>query len=430
MVLEIAPFRFRAGCITFPEWVTLLTLCLAPLIAHIISGTIPVSYLAHNRPTWLDSLCHYNPTSILWRYAVIVDRRLRATGWNRNDLAATNAIFWTTNGWNGDESMVASSTPHRVLAPEKSHVKIFSVTMFKTIIITIQGVSAAYAIVGALTGTVVFSPMQGMGMDVIFFPLAILGLLRLFAAAWLTEDFVYVYSEAALHQPSTHNGAVNEVGLPLMDNKNEPDPWLITPLTIGSDFHPPNTSWRSRAFRTFYFLICGGIWALSFFSVVPLPGQSAYYTVTSFMTGCFYLAFLTISTCLYAFYFARGKTTTTIIPCISSWWYKIYTILLMTMILVMIVVSSLETARGPDGVYGSMELVLEMDCKSKSNWWPVLPQYAFSGLVSSRYNNVTNAERTIMGLPTTDVLDNSTVADAQYWLYSFAGYCFGKFNEN
>jgi hypothetical protein len=322
--------------------------------------------------------------------------------------------------------MVASATPHRVLAPEKSHVQIFSVTMFKTVVVTLQGVSAAYAIVGTLTGTIVFSPMQGLGMDVIFFPLAILGLLRLFAAAWLTEDFVYVYSEASLHHPSRNSGAVNEVGLPLMDSKDGIDPWLITPVTIGSDFHPPNTSWRSRAFRTFYFLICSCIWALSFLMMVPIGGESVLYTVTSFITGCFYLAFLTISTCLYAFYFVRGRTTTTIIPCISSWWYKIYTILLMAMIVVMITISSLETARGPDGIYGSMELIYEMDCKSKTNWWPVLPRHAFSGLVSSRYNNVTDIEGTIMGLPTANVSGNATADDAEYWLYNFAGYCVGK----
>jgi hypothetical protein len=61
----IDPLQYNSSCITFTEWVSLFTLCLAPLTAHIISGAPSVPYLSHTRPKWYDHLCHYNPTSPL-----------------------------------------------------------------------------------------------------------------------------------------------------------------------------------------------------------------------------------------------------------------------------------------------------------------------------------------------------------------------------
>jgi hypothetical protein len=75
-----------------------------------------------------------HPTSIIWRYAAVVDRRIRATKWCPDDLAATNAIFWTTKGWNRDESMVATAVSYRVQNSKSPHVNIFSVTTLKTVI--------------------------------------------------------------------------------------------------------------------------------------------------------------------------------------------------------------------------------------------------------------------------------------------------------
>jgi hypothetical protein len=367
MPIQIEPLRFLAGCNTFPEWVTLFTLCLAPLIAHIIAGTPPVSYLARNRPTWIDTLCHYNPTSIIWRYAAIVDRRLRATRWCPSDLAATNAIFWTTKGWNGEESMVISAMPFQIQVSQKSHIDIFSITMLKTVIITLQGCSALYSLTGGLAGSIPTSMnvAMGSGMDVIFFPLAILGLLRLCAAAWLTEDFAYMCLDDFPHKSSQHNDSYNEDGFPLFNTADDVDPWLVIPPKAETYFRAPNSAWISCAFRTVYLLICIGIWSFALVSLIPQPGSSGLYSVTSFLTNLFYLSFLTISIFTYAIYFLRGKTTTTIIPCISSSWYKAYTILLMATILVLVIISAMETYREPNGLYTSFSTNIHMDCEKR-----------------------------------------------------------------
>lgn len=90
---QVLSISYSSYCISFAEWVNIFRLCPAPLFAHIISGTPSPSYLALTRPKWYDRLCIYNPTSILWRYAVIADRRIRAKSWHHNDLAAANAII-------------------------------------------------------------------------------------------------------------------------------------------------------------------------------------------------------------------------------------------------------------------------------------------------------------------------------------------------
>lgn len=107
--LVVTPARYQSQDIALSEWVTLLTLCLAPLIAHVVVGTPSPSYLCTSRPKWHEWICHYNPTSVLWRYTAITDRRIRARFWNRADLAATNALFWTPRGWDGSEAMVQHS---------------------------------------------------------------------------------------------------------------------------------------------------------------------------------------------------------------------------------------------------------------------------------------------------------------------------------
>ena len=136
-------------------------------------------------------MCSYNPTSIIWRYAAITDRRIRAIQWSRRDLAATNAIFWTSDGWNGGEEMVTTSATYCLRYPESTRVEILSLTMLKTVITTLQGASAFYILVGSVAGVALPGVAIGFGVDTLFFPLSILGCLRLCAAAWLTDDFVY-----------------------------------------------------------------------------------------------------------------------------------------------------------------------------------------------------------------------------------------------
>lgn len=89
----VLPFTYQASGILFVEWINLFTLCLAPLIVHIVAGVPSPVYLSNPRPRWHERLGHYNPTSILWRYFSVIDRRTRSKACNSANMAASNANF-------------------------------------------------------------------------------------------------------------------------------------------------------------------------------------------------------------------------------------------------------------------------------------------------------------------------------------------------
>lgn len=130
-------------------------------------------------------MCLYNPTTILWRYLAIVDRRVRRRNWTAADMAASNAYFWTDDGWDGSEEMMVRSHAFCARTPSHNQTELLSTESLKTIIATLQGVQAITVMVRGVLAT------NGVGnqafksviaMDKIFYPLASFGVLRLFAA--------------------------------------------------------------------------------------------------------------------------------------------------------------------------------------------------------------------------------------------------------
>ncbi|KAF2822324.1 hypothetical protein CC86DRAFT_372879 [Ophiobolus disseminans] len=419
--LYIKPIEYNSECITFPEWISLFTLCLAPLIAHILSGTPPVSHLSNHRPRWYDHLCHYNPTSIIWRYAAITDRRIRALNWSRNDLAASNAIFWTAKGWDGGEQMVAAAASHCTRLPEHTRVKIRSTTTLKTVITALQGASAAYSLIGLLAGNTNLTFVALMGLDMVFFPLAVLGLLRLCAAAWLAEDFEFLPRDATIPaRPNTM--ASGDVG-----SQSDLHPFLITMPGEGMRFKPPGSSWASWLFRVFYFFIVAGACAMSIVYSVPYGPVDLIASTTSFVVGLFYIFFFSISAALYAFYFLRSQTTTTLLPCLSRTWYKMYTFLLFSSMLVIIIIASIETNKGPDGRYISVRPPVRLSCASQNRWWALGSDNTLSGVMSAKNSTI---GQDYAGAEVTHVSSNSSMEKAKYWLYDFTGYCVGQLSNS
>ncbi|KAJ3540478.1 hypothetical protein NM208_g5048 [Fusarium decemcellulare] len=335
----ILPIQYQSGDIAFSEWITLLTLCLTPLVAHILVGAPLPTYLDTSRPKWHDRVCHYNPTSILWRYAMIADRWFRAKEWDKADLAATNALFWTSKGWNGDEDMIDRARPHCVRLPDGVRTSLFSGETVGTVIITCQGAQAVFVLANGLAGVVDDGFVRLMAVDKIFFPLAVIGLLRIWACPILTNEFSYVSQELG-NQSSRSDGCSGEY-LPLEHISRDN-------LVPGSRRFRPIRSWPGILFRTAYFLCILGLLALT---SCYLSG--GYYTSTTFVLAIFYLVFLAVTILIFAWYFAFRRVTTTIIPCIASTWYKIYTGMLALLGVSLLVISCIETRRTPCGKFTS-----------------------------------------------------------------------------
>jgi hypothetical protein len=319
---------------------SLLTLCLAPLIAHILIGAPSPTYLTLDRPAWHERICHYNPTSILWRYAIIADRRIRATDWDRIDLAATNALFWTEKGWNGSEEIIEHSRPRCIQMPDKSRVSLLSRDALKSVIITFQGLQALILLFGSQFDWSGPQFIAWLGVDTIFFPMALFGLLRLCSCLWLTDEFSF----ASLDDIRTSLPAESIYYKATSFELSAAEPLLFGPQR----FREPSF-WPSRLFRLTYLILLLGLLALAIWFILPVQG--GFCTTTSFLVDLFYLGFLTVTITIYIWYFGLRQTTSTVLPCISSAWYKIYTGIVICFGIVLTIIACIETRKTDCGVF-------------------------------------------------------------------------------
>lgn len=408
----IEPLRFNSQCISFQEWVSLFTLCLAPLFAHILAGTPKnISYLTKHRPRWYQHMCHYNPTSILWRYAAITDRRIRALEWSNIDMAASNAVFWTDQGWCGSEYMVQLSAPFCTELPPRNRTELVSITTLKTIITTAQGISATYTLIFGATKNLHF--LWPMGLDNVFFPLAVLSLLRIFAAAWLTDHYGYMLQNGIEMRPLPPITTANNIPLIARNNTSE---W-------SSVWFKPPSFWLSWAFRTLYASVLLGFYILIWFHL--MPGIFAKYTTTVFLCILFYFVFLTITIFTFAIYFVNGSIITTIIPCIDAGWYQLYTFLFGVIMVALIVIASIETNRTSTGGYTSQYTNIgAAKCADASLLaLPLVSESGILGLFSEQkinaYLDGENRNTSWAGLELQNTLGG------HFWAYNFSGYCLG-----
>ena len=396
------------------------------------SGAPPISYLTDRRLKWYDHICIYNPTSIIWRYAAITDRRIRAINWSRQDFAASNAIFWTSNGWDGSEHMASVSAPYCLRYPETTHARLLSLTTVKTVITTLQGVSALMLLIGAITGSSMLAGHVGFGVDTIFFPLTILGLLRLCAAAWLTEDYVYqdygqrTNSTWEMTSQSSQRPVDKDREINVHESRTGLDPLLVSRFQ-SAGFRSPKSSWGSRIFRFFFLSMLWGIWVLAVFCIVPsIGGGVTYYTTTSFLLSLYYLIFATVTAAIYTLFFFRGKTTNTILPCISSTWYRLYTILFTGLMIGLVVIASIETNKTVEGNYSSWEPMENLGCLGPDDWWLLGPSSWMIGLVYRRKLDEEWFPQDQARLPVASVNGTNSSTPETFWVHNFTGYCVGS----
>ncbi len=126
MLAEIDPLIYQSQAISLSQWLQMLTICLAPLIMHIVGGNPDPVILSKPKPSMLSRLPHFNPVSILWRYYAIADRRSRATRWDEYDMAASNAVIWDGDEWVSSEYLMVQSRNGITKIPESSYVELMS----------------------------------------------------------------------------------------------------------------------------------------------------------------------------------------------------------------------------------------------------------------------------------------------------------------
>jgi len=87
----------------------------------------------------------------------------------------------------------------------------------------------------------------------------------------------------------------------------------------------------------------------------------------------------------------------------------------------LITISALDTQRLPNGGHRGRSGLGNLNCESRFNVWAVSAKDALSGLVSpvSEHANISKYYKT-------ETFGNATVANEEYLLYNFTGYCVGE----
>ena len=342
---------------------------------------------------------------------MIADRRIRARSWDRVSIAASNALFWTPRGWDGSEAMVDACSPYFTHLPEHAHISLISREMVKTVIVTLQGLQALIPLVRGLSTTRASdSFVHWVGADNIFFSLSILGLLRLNCALWITDDFSFQAPQVPKldHVPTEEAEAVRGYSLDSLQLEGAQSP------VQRQDRFKPTNFWASRAFREMYILPVLGMSMTVVLYMTPWTKNRAdtyanTFTTSTFLLSIFSLVLTSVTIFICAFYFARGHTTT-VIPCISSPWYKTYTVMLWGFGLLLFILACIETKKTPCGKYtsGPGEAADIDACLAKhSNMVFVAPDGPEFGLASRIPSNSQSNQR------------------SEYWVYSFQGTCLG-----
>jgi len=335
----VFPFLLQSQHINFSEWISLFTLLLAPIIAHIVSGIPKLTYLStapSTLPKWHDYLALYNPMAIIWRYAAITNRRLRARRsqvWGPTDIAAANAIFWTSSGWNGSEDIVTrgSNLVHCArlyaavwITSDYEFVARGTATGRRHDLAFQTGVEAANAHHR-------MPPLDaGIGVN------ALGGVVGVDARTKNRHSVMEVDKTPVMIHVSSSGGGRASDGEALA-----PSRFLAK-------------SWPSRIFRVVYITPLALFWVLSLGFALPGPWQiGRAHPLTNYLAAINgSVAFLVMV--MYVYYWARLGCGSTVLPCIGKPWFKVLVCMEYTFMLSTMVISALETRRAPCGVYTTM----------------------------------------------------------------------------
>lgn len=341
-------------------------------------------------------------------------------------MAASNAYFWTARGWDGSEEMVDRSRAHCVKLPDHARTELVSENSAKSVVVAFQGVQALYT----MTSGIASKRFAGtIAIDTIFFPLAVFGLLRLWATFWLTEDYSYAAENDGLALMMTGSSKV-DLSASGSTSRLEAQPMTsISLLGMGMSTSAPErrfdsiNSWRGWAFRILYVLPMFGLWVLCVIYLLPSSNNDSF-TTTTLLLVAFYIFFLSASLVIYTVYFVRGRSASTIIPCMTALWYKIYTAVLMLFMLVLIVVAALETRRTSCGRYTTWPLGWDID---SSLCTELIPRQ-FSADYTVANATAGNSAPFGIALWSADSINGTILKEGEFVVVGFDGWCQGNAN--
>lgn len=351
---------------------SLCTLALAPLIAHVIAGAPEPIYLCAEPPRWIDYAVFWNPTSIIWRYFTIFDRRIRAKNWNREILASSNALFWTTNGWNGSEDMIREGRKYCIRLPPRSHADLLSKSFMNTVIVTLQGVQALYELL------LVEKFNNNINLATVFLPLALLGLIRLPSALWITDGFAYNYYDVKLSNErgsqvttTTKTGYHELITVPLSGDDTPQWPPPTSDDISYAEFRP-RKSIHGYVARIIFLTPLLGMAGLTVFWTYWVSKDGGYITGTGLFSLMLWFTFSLGSAFVFILNIARAQDRTTVVPGVSTLWYRLYSAILFLLMLALLITATIETKEtwcGKVTIFNEEEVCGNKSYLPQDTWW-------------------------------------------------------------
>jgi hypothetical protein len=200
------------------------------------------------------------------------------------------------------------SRPFCLHVPHQSFIDPFSASAAKTLIVTLQGAQALVLVAfGSIQSTTRSSYQSDVSLATMFQPLAILGLLRLPAALWMSDVYAYQYGIA-------EDGGLSEASK-LMGNKTSTEVARtasgISPMTQNEEtavrFRPIHGIYGIMT-RLFYLITMSGLSGYTTYFLFPSWGlENLYESVTVFAHIAFFAYFLLTTTFIFMYYILRGK---------------------------------------------------------------------------------------------------------------------------
>jgi hypothetical protein len=410
------------------QWFTMFTLCLAPLVSHLALGlprTVimspepaedsepkPSSKPSHLYPHWSERIALFNPVTLVWRYYGILYYRIRrGRSWDAADLAAANAAFWDpkTRRWDSTDRTLYLSRRYLTTPPELSHVNVVSGSTLSTLVLTLQGVQALFFMIGETVS--VYNAFPD-GLPTIFLPIGLLGLLRLPAATWVSNDWGFAFpKKGELERRDTElstfrndldyqgGGRLGVVEYAALEAKEaeatgEDLEQKLFRQDVSDETRPllKTTHWKCQAYRAWWIVSVSGLMILGIRDIVNTFNpyvRNIPLSVSDTLYSIMYLELCSGMLLITAAYVPQPRAhARTIIPCVQSLWYKFYTGLMGVTALATIVVACLETVQLPDGEYTTVPPLI---CYGDScEPWNRTVVIEYAGLQWDRYLNVTS----------------------------------------
>ena len=287
---------------------------------------------------------------------------MRARSWDECDMAACNAVFWdgARARWDGSEEIMVKSRAWITKVPEERHVPILSASSLVSLVLTLQGIQATFLIAAGVDPS--SSYRIGQGLAYVFLPLGCLGLIRLTAALWLSSDYGYL---------NISDVTVADVtAAPLSMEKTLCERVLSAHAIEGQlstdpqDRLLPAYCWRGILYRIWWIFTVTGLLGVSAASCSRMwwgyATEVPYNALSRLILQAMYFVLTCSGVLIHSTYVLMGRTGSTLIPCIHSTWYKVFTILFMATSLVCVVVAALETRTLRSGTYTTLP---EFYCK-------------------------------------------------------------------